>query len=222
MLELAILGLLHEAPMHGYELRKQLATKLGAFRAAISYGSLYPTLRRLKPAGWITEETPAAAATSEPPPLASQRGRVVYKITAEGKERFQDLLGSSGPGDVRRRRLRRALRVLLPHRPGHPAAHPGRPAPARRGAARGPARRCCSRAAERLDAYTPRTPAARPGRLRARGPLAGGAHRTRTIRPPAGGHRPITDRTDDQPLADRTAVTGEPTEGGTRRWAPSA
>ena len=40
MLELAILGLLLEAPMHGYELRKQLATKLGAFRAAISYGSL--------------------------------------------------------------------------------------------------------------------------------------------------------------------------------------
>src|SRR6266508_5264587 len=48
VLELAILGLLHESPMHGYELRKQLTTKLGAFRAAISYGSLYPTLRRLQ------------------------------------------------------------------------------------------------------------------------------------------------------------------------------
>ena len=55
MLELAILGLLHESPMHGYELRKQLTTKLGAIRAAISYGSLYPTLRRLQAAGWITE-----------------------------------------------------------------------------------------------------------------------------------------------------------------------
>jgi DNA-binding PadR family transcriptional regulator len=32
VLELAILGLLHESPMHGYELRKQLTTKLGAFR----------------------------------------------------------------------------------------------------------------------------------------------------------------------------------------------
>ena len=95
MLELAILGLLMETSMHGYELRKQLATKLGAFRAAISYGSLYPTLRRMKLAGWITEETPASA--SDVPPLASKRGRVVYKITAEGKERFQDLLGSSGP-----------------------------------------------------------------------------------------------------------------------------
>src|SRR5687767_13770138 len=98
MLELAILGLLHESPMHGYELRKQLATKLGAFRAAISYGSLYPTLRRLQSAGWITEETgdPAGARpAAEPPLLASKRGRVVYKITAEGKERFQELLGST-------------------------------------------------------------------------------------------------------------------------------
>ena len=58
MLDLAILGLLHESPMHGYELRKQLATKLGAIRAAISYGSLYPTLRRLQAAGWITEARP--------------------------------------------------------------------------------------------------------------------------------------------------------------------
>ena len=97
MLELAILGLLMEAPMHGYELRKQLATKLGAFRAAISYGSLYPTLRRMKLAGWITEETAAAAGATQAPPLASKRGRVVYKITADGKERFQNLLDSSGP-----------------------------------------------------------------------------------------------------------------------------
>ena len=42
MLELAILGLLQETPMHGYELRKELATKLGTIRAAISYGTLYP------------------------------------------------------------------------------------------------------------------------------------------------------------------------------------
>jgi DNA-binding PadR family transcriptional regulator len=99
MLELAILGLLQESPMHGYELRKQLATKLGAFRAAISYGSLYPTLRRLQAAGLITEETAARPPpkTTEPPLLATKRGRVVYKITAEGKERFQDLLEGAGP-----------------------------------------------------------------------------------------------------------------------------
>ncbi|MCW2643611.1 MAG: transcriptional regulator, PadR family [Dactylosporangium sp.] len=95
MLEFAILGLLHESAMHGYELRKQLTTKLGAFRAAISYGSLYPTLRRLQTAGWITEESVAPAADA--PLLTNRRSRVVYKITAEGKERFQELLGSLGP-----------------------------------------------------------------------------------------------------------------------------
>ena len=41
-----MLGLLHESPMHGYELRTRLRATLGTFRA-FSYGSLYPTLRRL-------------------------------------------------------------------------------------------------------------------------------------------------------------------------------
>ena len=94
MLELAILGLLQEAPMHGYELRKELTTKLGALRAAISYGTLYPTLKRLHAAGWISQTTPADAVV---PPLTSRRGRIVYKITAEGKERFADLLAQAGP-----------------------------------------------------------------------------------------------------------------------------
>ena len=95
MLDLAVLGLLHESPMHGYELRKQLTAKLGAIRAAISYGSLYPTLRRLQATGLITEEAPKNP--TEVPPLTSRRGRVVYKITAEGKERFQELLAQAGP-----------------------------------------------------------------------------------------------------------------------------
>ena len=47
MLELAVLGLLLESPMHGYELRKRLTGLLGAFRA-FSYGSLYPALRRMQ------------------------------------------------------------------------------------------------------------------------------------------------------------------------------
>ena len=96
MLELAILGILHESPMHGYELRKQLITKLGAFRAAISYGSLYPTLRRLQSQNWITEGSPESV-EAEAPPMTSKRGKVVYKITAEGKERFQELLAQAGP-----------------------------------------------------------------------------------------------------------------------------
>src|SRR5262249_16362028 len=46
VLELAVLGLLHETPMHGYELRKRLNSVLGAFRA-FGYGSLYPCLKDL-------------------------------------------------------------------------------------------------------------------------------------------------------------------------------
>ncbi len=95
MLELAILGLLQEHPMHGYELRKELATKLGTIRAAISYGTLYPTLKRLQTAGWIGEAEITDGDVV--PPLTSRRGRVVYKITAEGKERFAELLAQAGP-----------------------------------------------------------------------------------------------------------------------------
>ena len=92
MLEIAVLGLLNEAPMHGYELRKRLSGLLGTFRA-FSYGSLYPTLRRLSEAGWITEEAPLDV----PDGVRSRRGKRVYRLTAEGKEHFAELLGEVGP-----------------------------------------------------------------------------------------------------------------------------
>jgi DNA-binding PadR family transcriptional regulator len=61
----------------------------------ISYGSLYPALRRLMRAGLIADETgPQAEGTW------SRRGRRVYRITAEGKERFAELLSDSGPQAV--------------------------------------------------------------------------------------------------------------------------
>ncbi|MFC6094849.1 PadR family transcriptional regulator [Saccharothrix sp. BKS2] len=91
MLEFAILGLLHEAPMHGYELRKRLTELLGAFRA-FSYGTLYPTLRRLQRGGLIVEEVPQEDAARW-----GRRARKVYKLTAEGKERFAELLANAGP-----------------------------------------------------------------------------------------------------------------------------
>lgn len=97
MLELAILGLLQESPMHGYELRKELAAKLGAIRAAISYGSLYPTLRRLQTNGLIAEADEPPGTEAGIPALTSRRGRVVYTITAEGKERFAELIAQTGP-----------------------------------------------------------------------------------------------------------------------------
>jgi DNA-binding PadR family transcriptional regulator len=92
VLELAVLGLLHESPMHGYELRKRLNTVLGPLRA-ISYGSLYPALKDLLAAGWIAEDRPTATEVG----LASRRSKIVYKLTAEGKERLQALLAEGGP-----------------------------------------------------------------------------------------------------------------------------
>jgi DNA-binding PadR family transcriptional regulator len=94
MLELAILGLLTESPMHGYELRKRLSTTLGAFRA-LSYGSLYPTLRKLRDAGWISEEQPQLPAADGGG--LSRRGKRVYQLTADGKEHFGELLAEVSP-----------------------------------------------------------------------------------------------------------------------------
>ena len=96
MLELAVLGLLHEAPLHGYELRQRLKATLGTFRA-FSYGSLYPTLRRMQAAGWICHDDGDAQVVAGAPPLTGRRGKVVYKLTAEGKERFAELLSEAGP-----------------------------------------------------------------------------------------------------------------------------
>jgi DNA-binding PadR family transcriptional regulator len=111
LLELAVLGLLREQPMHGYQLRKQLHARLGTFRA-FSWGSLYPTLRRLQRAGLIAEtaDPPAEDATDDGAETARQRsssrgtwgtktrrGRRVFELTAEGKDRFDELVAEAGP-----------------------------------------------------------------------------------------------------------------------------
>ena len=88
--------------MHGYELRKQLTNVLGLFRA-LSYGSLYPCLHELLAAGLIAEEHPEGEPSSPPRANGTARPRVgrrslkVYRLTADGKERLQELLGEGGP-----------------------------------------------------------------------------------------------------------------------------
>jgi len=93
LLEFAVLGLLHESPMHGYGLRTRLVSALGAYGPlrALSYGSLYPCLRTLLETGWITEVQRAAGSSG------SKRARIVYELTADGKEHFQDLATAAGP-----------------------------------------------------------------------------------------------------------------------------
>ena len=90
-LQLAVLGLLSEGPLHGYEVRRRLDVRLGIFRA-LSYGTLYPCLRTLQAQGWVRE----LSAAPEPGP-ARRRERVVYEITDPGRERLRDLLRQAGP-----------------------------------------------------------------------------------------------------------------------------
>jgi DNA-binding PadR family transcriptional regulator len=96
VLETAILGLLNSSPLHGYELRKRLNLMLGSFRA-FSYGTLYPALKSLVARGLI-ETTDTKPVDAKPAAgLTGRRGRIVYKLTAEGKEHLQTVLSSSGP-----------------------------------------------------------------------------------------------------------------------------
>ncbi|HVM20006.1 MAG TPA: PadR family transcriptional regulator [Egibacteraceae bacterium] len=82
MLELAILGLLKERAMHGYELRKQLGQKLGFFWT-VSFGSLYPTLKKLERRGVVEKFFPGDQ---------TSRRKQVYRITAAGEAEFLELL----------------------------------------------------------------------------------------------------------------------------------
>lgn len=111
MLELAILGLLKEEPLHGYELRKRLRDYLGLF-ASVSFGSLYPALARLEASGAVRAVEIHRSSTGYPMTgsLSGERtafrrsradtnrrsrSRRVYTITEQGQQRFDDLLSAT-------------------------------------------------------------------------------------------------------------------------------
>jgi DNA-binding PadR family transcriptional regulator len=88
-IELAVLGLLHEGPMHGYELRKRLNLMLGWGRV-LSYGSLYPALKKMLRGALIAE----VASTTTP---VTRRPRIVYQLTEQGRAEFRRLMSEVGP-----------------------------------------------------------------------------------------------------------------------------
>jgi DNA-binding PadR family transcriptional regulator len=88
-IELAVLGLLHEGPMHGYELRKRLNLMLGWGRV-LSYGSLYPTLKKMLRAHLIEETAGTVTAVT-------RRPRIVYQVTEAGHREFEQLMSEVGP-----------------------------------------------------------------------------------------------------------------------------
>ena len=85
---MAVLGLLHESPLHGYELRKRLNLLLGWGRV-LSYGSLYPALKKMLREGAIAEELGSVP--------VGRRPRIVYKITDRGNAEFTRLMSEVGP-----------------------------------------------------------------------------------------------------------------------------
>ena len=109
MIDLAILGLLDEQDLHGYELKKRLSELVGS-RSGVSFGSLYPALARLEKAGAVKaveahtgdEATiPMTGALSGElaafrarigRPTKSRRTKKVYGITEVGRQRLRDLL----------------------------------------------------------------------------------------------------------------------------------
>jgi DNA-binding PadR family transcriptional regulator len=88
-IELAVLGLLHEGPMHGYELRKRLNLMLGWTRL-LSYGSLYPALKKMLRGNLIEEMAPT-------PTPVSRRPKIVYQVTEKGTAEFERLMSEVGP-----------------------------------------------------------------------------------------------------------------------------
>ncbi len=129
MMELAILGLVADQDLHGYELKKQLAELLGPW-SSVSFGSLYPALARLEKAGHIRALAPTiddegsgpttpmtgalsgelaafrgsrrvAARSGRTKAGIGRRGKKVYGVTDAGRARVHELLTGPGPDDER-------------------------------------------------------------------------------------------------------------------------
>jgi DNA-binding PadR family transcriptional regulator len=121
MLDMAILGLLEQRDLHGYEIRRQLRDNLGIL-ANVSFGSIYPALTRLEKAGAVKATEGGvthdiALATPMAPPTGSlsgelavlrarrhspphsRRGKKVYRITDKGRQLFVQLLADGGSID---------------------------------------------------------------------------------------------------------------------------
>ncbi|MBI4494478.1 MAG: PadR family transcriptional regulator [Chloroflexi bacterium] len=91
VIELLILGLLEQEPLHGYELKRRLERLVGYF-GTVSYGSLYPMLRKLEARGHVTASVEEQAGPN----------RIVYQVTRAGRDRFLELAqDSSAPFGLR-------------------------------------------------------------------------------------------------------------------------
>jgi DNA-binding PadR family transcriptional regulator len=111
MLALAILGFLHEEPLHGYELKERIKALTGHVRA-VSDGALYPAITRLETAGLLQRRTEPGAAAAP---------RQILSLTEAGEAELQRLLREPSEVDVTDRNRYFTILAFLRHLPD-PAA----------------------------------------------------------------------------------------------------
>jgi DNA-binding PadR family transcriptional regulator len=117
VIDLAILGILKESDLHGYELKKHLRRALGPL-CSVSFGSLYPALNRLERQGAVAvvavDEGPTRASMPMTGSFAGEaaafrarrlvtrgpRNKKVYGITPAGETRLAELMAD--PADDER------------------------------------------------------------------------------------------------------------------------
>ncbi|MEU8825572.1 PadR family transcriptional regulator [Streptomyces sp. NPDC048636] len=90
MLELAILGFLHDAPLHGYELRKRIAALTGHIKP-VAESTLYPAIKRMEKAGLLARETR---------PGAGAAPRHVLTLTDDGRAELRRRLIDPADADI--------------------------------------------------------------------------------------------------------------------------
>ena len=116
VIELAILGVLKESELHGYELKKRLREVLGPL-SSVSFGSLYPALARLEASGAVKAVEAADVASTSAIPMTGSftgeaaafrarrkaargpRGKKVYGITEAGEARLCELIADPTDDD---------------------------------------------------------------------------------------------------------------------------
>ena len=81
--ELAILGLLNEKPMHGYQINQEIKEREMDHWAKIALPSIYNAMTKLEKSGMVRMETEKVGKMPE---------RRVYHITPQGKTKLADLV----------------------------------------------------------------------------------------------------------------------------------
>ncbi|WP_330302873.1 MULTISPECIES: PadR family transcriptional regulator [unclassified Streptomyces] len=90
MLELAILGFLYDAPLHGYELRKRITALTGHVKP-VAESTLYPAIKRLEKAELLERAT-------QPGSVAAPRH--ILTLTEEGRRELRRRLAEPAGRDI--------------------------------------------------------------------------------------------------------------------------